>query len=43
MERTNLSKEQVRIIEDNFLKLVAKKLNSIDAKPTKNDFDPMVV
>jgi len=43
MKKTNLSKEQVELVEDSFLSFFANKLNSFDIKHQKEDFDPMVV
>ena len=42
MKKTDLSKKQVETVEDSFLYVVAKKLNNIDFKSYKEQFDPMI-
>lgn len=42
MKKTNLTKEQVEMVEDSFLSYAAKKLNSIDMKHQREKFDPMI-
>ena len=42
MKKTNLSKEKVKMFEDNFLNYVAKKLDNINIKHQNEQFDPMV-
>jgi len=43
MKKTNLTKEQVEMVEDSFLGFVAKKLNEVNNKQyRKEQFDPMV-
>jgi hypothetical protein len=42
MKKTNLSKEQVELVEDSFLSFFANKLNSFDMKYQRDDNDPMV-
>ena len=42
MKKINLSKKQVEIVEDSFLYVVAKKLNNIDFKNYREQFDPMI-
>ena len=43
MKKTNLSKKQVEIVENSFLDIVVKKLNDIDFKNRREQFDPMIV
>ena len=42
IKKTNLSKKQVEIVEDSFLDVVAKKLNKINIKSLRDQFDPMI-
>lgn len=45
IRKTNLSRRQVELVEKNFLRLVAKKLNENNEPPfrkPKDPFDPMV-
>ena len=42
MKKTDLSKKQVETVEDSFLYVVAKKLNNIDFKNYREQFDPMI-
>lgn len=43
MKKTNLTKDQVEMVEDSFLGFVAKKLNEVNVKQhRKEQFDPMV-
>ena len=40
MERNNLSKKQIEVLEENFLSVVAKRLNEVPKEPF---YDPMIV
>lgn len=42
MKKTNLTKEQIETIEDNFLGFIAKKLNTTNRTSKKESFDPMI-
>jgi len=41
IKKTNLTKEQVKIVEESFLSFVAKKLNDINIKQKEKN-DPMI-
>jgi len=43
MKKTNLTKEQIKIIEESFLGFIFKKLNDMSTKQKKEEkYDPMI-
>lgn len=42
LEKRNLSKRQIELVEKGFLNIVAKKLDQVQAEPSIDGFDPMI-